>query len=1168
MLSVDLLDKYLATSGRVFVSGSQALVRLPLDQARLDAARGFNTAGFISGYRGSPLGVYDSALWQAEKLLYENKIHFQPGINEDLAAAAVWGTQQVPLIGTARYDGVFSMWYGKGPGVDRSADALKHGNFAGTSPKGGVVVLCGDDHAARSSTVAHQSDHALIHCGIPVLNPVDIQDYLDLGLMAFELSRYSGCWIGFKCVTDTVDGSASVRVDQDRIVFRTPDDFEFPPDGLTIRIEVAALKQEARLFEKRLEAAKAFVRANQIDRQTMGPAGRKRLGIVATGKAWRDVVEAMNRLGVSPDEASRLGIGVWRTAMVWPLEPERIRSYAEQCDELLVIEEKRGLIEDQLAALLYNLPADRRPRLVGKHDETGAPFLSEVGELHPDQVLEAIVRRYSSLEPSDELAKRYQGVRQLSGEPEASVPVAVRSAAFCAGCPHNTSTVVPDGSMAVAGIGCHGLAGLMPERHTITGYHMGAEGAPWIGQAPFVEMPHIFQNLGDGTYFHSGLLAIRACVAANVNITYKILLNGAVGMTGGQPIEGEEFAGEVTAPHVANQVRSEGVSRIAIVSDDPAKFSGLKEQFPPGVTFSHRDLLDEVQRELREHKGVSVLIYDQSCATERRRLRKRGKLPDSEVRLFINTEVCEGCGDCGVQSNCIAIEPVETEFGRKRRINQSVCNTDLSCLRGFCPSFVTVVGGKPRPLSGKTDLAHARDLELPDPELPEIGDGYSLLVAGIGGNGVITIGAILGMAAHMEEQAVTILDNTGFAQRNGSVMSHIRLAENADRMGSARIPPGSANLVLGCDAIVAASPDSLSMMNPSSCKAVVNSFVAPTSAFAGNPDLRIESGTLLKKISDRIGPEGTFDVDATEISSALLGNALGANMFLVGFAWQAGLVPLRREAIETAIKLNGASVQMNLDAFKLGRLAKERPDILTELMRSLPQRSPAPTSLPEIVAHRRQHLTEYQNAGLADRYEALVNAVHKAETVLDGANSRLAESVARTYAKLLAYKDEYEVARLLSKQAFKQEIARNFSGDVKLHLNLAPPILSRRDPRTGRLGKREFGSWLLPLMPLLAKLRGLRGTVWDIFGHHPHRKLERALIEEYEAEIQSLIPRLNKDNYESAIAISEAFSSIRGYDVIKEDSIKKMRAKLESAKRTFRESQPGTEGKIRLIRSN
>ena len=1148
-VTVSLDDKYTAESGRVYLTGSQALVRLPLMQRRRDVAAGLNTAGFISGYRGSPLGIYDMALWQAQKHLAANHIVFQPAVNEDLAATAVWGSQQVTLIGKSRYDGVFAMWYGKGPGVDRSGDPLKHGSFAGSSRYGGVLVLCGDDHAARSSTVAHQSEHALIHFGMPILNPAHVQDYLDLGLYGFALSRYSGCWVGFKCVTDTIESSASVAVDPDRVVIRTPDDFDMPPNGLNIQLGVWPLVAESRQFEQRLVAAQAFVRANRLDRVTLGAPEGNRLGIVTTGKAWLDVLEALRHFGIDDARARELGIAVYKVAMPWPIEPQAITRFAAGCRELLIVEEKRPLIEEQLAHLLYNLPADRRPRLLGKRDLDGKPLLPSVGELAPGTVANAIRNRLLALELDDEtrnaIARTQVGQAQQAQVVAAAAGL-VRLPSFCAGCPHNTSTRVPEGSIAMGGIGCHGLATWLPERRTITLYHMGGEGAAWIGQAPFMEdMKHIFQNLGDGTYFHSGLLAVRACVAAGVDITYKILLNGAIAMTGGQPIEGESFDSRITAPHVAHQLVAEGVKRVAVVSDDPSRHD--PKDFPPQVSFHHRDELDDVQREMRGIRGVSAIIYDQSCATERRRLRKRGKLPDPPKRLFIHPEVCEGCGDCGLQSNCVALEPLETGFGRKRQINQSVCNKDYSCLKGLCPSFVTVEGGSLRKTAWTAvgDPAEAAR-SLPEPTLSGTRGPYSILVAGIGGNGVVTVGAILGMAAHLDGRGVSVLDISGLAQRNGPVTSHVRLASDDGGSHAPRIPECAADLVIGCDLVVAAGAESLSKMSTDRTTVVYNRYVAPTSAFATNPNLDFGERRFTDAIRPRVAR--MVGIDATGVARAMLGDAIGTNLFLVGHAWQLGLIPIRRESIEQAIRLNGAAVPLNLAAFALGRIAAAHPERVDKWLGGTAREGAQPPAetLADVIAERVRLLTDFQNAALADRYVALVERVRAREREVTGREGPLSNAVARAYAGVLYYKDEYEVARLYSSEAFRRRLQSVFEGDYRIRFNLAPPLIARRG-KDGRPRKMSFGPWMMPVFALLARLKWLRGTAFDPFGYTAHRRLERALPAEYEKLVAHLLERLTPGNAEAIARIAESYVRVRGFDVVKEAKLEEVRRSVEQA---------------------
>jgi indolepyruvate ferredoxin oxidoreductase len=868
LAAVSLDDKYTLESGRVYLSGVQAMVRLPMMQRQRDRAAGLETAGFISGYRGSPLGGYDLNLWRARRFLANNDIRFEPGINEDLAATAVWGSQQLNVLPGAKYDGVFAIWYGKGPGLDRSGDPIKHGNFAGASPHGGVLVMVGDDHGAKSSSLAHQSDHAFIHFGMPVFNPATVQDYLDLGLYGWALSRYSGCWVGFKCVTETVDSSASVSVDPERVEIKIPEDFEMPEGGLNMRWPDSPLAQEERLFRHRLRAVEAFARANRLDRVTIdGP--RRRLGIVTSGKAYLDVRQALDELGLGEAEAAELGLSVYKVAMPWPLEPEGLRRFAQGLEEIVVVEEKRPVIEDQVAKLLYNLDGER-PRLVGKGDERGAPLLPVDGELTPAGVARAIGGRLLRLAPTPELERRVKELPpDLTLPPWGGGPAdsLVRLPYFCSGCPHNTSTNVPEGSLAMAGIGCHSMAIWMPERHTLFFSQMGGEGVPWIGQAPFTETKHIFQNLGDGTYYHSGLLAIRASVAAGVNITYKILFNDAVAMTGGQPVEGQ-----ITVPEIARQVEAEGVKRIVVVSDEPDKYPP-GAGFPARATFHHRDELDRLQRELRQWPGVSALIYDQTCAAEKRRRRKRGEYPDPPRRMFINDAVCEGCGDCSVQANCVSIEPVETEFGRKRRINQSSCNKDYSCLRGFCPSFVTVHGGAPRKLSGsaggKAGAESKLFAALPLPQVADASSPYGVLVTGIGGTGVITVGALLGMAAHLEGKGCSVLDMTGLSQKNGAVATHIRIADNSEDLHSVRIASRGADLLLGCDIVVASGAEALSRVAPGRAHAVINSHLLPTPAFQTNPDLELSAEGMKRAIREAAGENRSDFVDATGLATAM-----------------------------------------------------------------------------------------------------------------------------------------------------------------------------------------------------------------------------------------------------------------------------------------------------------
>jgi len=1139
LAAVTLDDKYALESGRVYLTGTQALVRLPLMQRQRDRAAGLNTAGYISGYRGSPLGGFDQALWQARKFLERQDIRFQPGTNEDLAATSIWGTQQLHLFPGARHDGVFGIWYGKGPGVDRSGDAFKHANYAGTSRHGGVLALGGDDHTAKSSTVAHQSEPAFIAAGMPVIHPASVQEYLDLGLHGFALSRFSGLWAAMKVLSETVDSSASVQVDPGRVTI-VPPDFALPPDGLHIRWPDDWLGQEKRVITQRLPAALAYWRANRLDGLAFGAADA-RFGIVTVGKSFGDVRQALDDLGIDEAEARRIGLAVYKVALVWPLETEGLRAFASGKREILVVEEKRPLIEQQVKDALFNEPADRRPAVTGKQDDRGAALLRSDGELTPAEIAEALVRRLGIEALSPPARARWETIAARRSRQQANRPAVVRTPYFCSGCPHNSSTKVPEGSMAMAGIGCHTMA-ISMERETRTFTHMGAEGAPWVGASQFSDTPHMFQNLGDGTYFHSGYMAVRHAVAAGTNITYKILYNDAVAMTGGQPHDGQ-----VTPWTISRQVHAEGVRRIALVSDEPDKYPPGTD-WAPGVTFHHRDTLDAVQRELREWQGVSVLIYDQTCAAEKRRRRKRGAFPDPQRRVFINTAVCEGCGDCSTQSNCLSVVPVETAMGAKRAIDQSSCNKDFSCLKGFCPSFVTVEGGAVRKgrAAPRADAARSEPPLPADPALPSLdGRPYGILVTGIGGTGVVTIGAILGMAGHLEGLGVSVLDQLGMAQKGGAVVSHVRLAASPEQLTAVRLGQGGADLLLGCDLVVSAGADALARLDTGVSHAVVNTHETITGDFTRNRDLAFPANTLRLAIEAAAGAGAVDFVDAQRLATALLGDAMATNMFMLGYAWQLGRVPISASALERAIELNGAAVAMNLAAFRWGRRAAADPASVAalatpaEIVR-LPAR---PQTLAEIVAHRSAHLVGYQNEALAARYRALVDRVASRETALTPGRTTLAEAVARNYAKLLAYKDEYEVARLHADAAFCAALDGQFESEFRLRFHLAPPLLSDRDPVTGHLMKREFGGWVLPVFRVMAKLKGLRGTAFDIFGWTAERRAERALIATYERWIDSVLAGLTADRHALAVEIATLPDAIRGYGHVKEAAMAKAHAR-------------------------
>jgi indolepyruvate ferredoxin oxidoreductase len=1153
LAEVSLEDKYTLEKGRVFLTGTQALIRLLLLQRERDRRAGLNTAGFVSGYRGSPLGGLDQSLWRAKKHLESHHVRFQPGVNEDLAATAIWGTQQVGMFAGAKYDGVFGMWYGKGPGVDRCGDVFKHANSAGTSKHGGVLVLAGDDHAAKSSTLAHQSEHILKACCIPVLNPANVQDYLDFGLHGYAMSRYSGCWIGFKCVTDVVESGASVLVDPERVQVKLPADFSMPEGGLNIRWPDGFLEQEMRLLDWKVYAALAYVRANGLDR-VVWDSPDARLGIVTTGKSFGDTMQALADLGIDESLARDIGLRVYKVAMSWPLEPQGARRFARGLEEILVVEEKRQLIEYQIKEELYTWEAGKRaPRVVGKFDDNGEWSRAEgqpAGtwllpahyEHNPAIVARAIARRLDKLGLAARLGSRFRERLAFLDFKEKALAAprvtAIRQPYFCSGCPHNTSTRVPEGSRATAGIGCHFMAVWM-DRNTSTFTHMGAEGAPWIGQAPFTDEKHIFANLGDGTYFHSGLLAIRAAVAAKVNMTYKILYNDAVAMTGGQ-----QHDGPLDPAMISRQIAAEGVTPIVIVTDEPEKYPA-GTHWAPGVTVRHRDDLDAVQRWLREQSGVSALIYDQTCASEKRRRRKRNAYPDPAKRAVINEMVCEGCGDCSTKSNCLSVEPLETEFGRKRAINQSTCNKDFSCLKGFCPSFVTVEGGQLR--KGRR-VAPAVGDEFPAiPEAPPapLAEPYGVLVTGIGGTGVITIGQILGMAAHLEGKGVSVLDMSGLAQKYGAVMSHVRIAQRADQLHVARLGTGDACLIIGCDLVVTASADALDKMSAARTRAAVNATTTPTAAFVKNPDWQLPGTNLQHDVSQACGGQGVEFVPAAEIATALMGDSIATNMFMLGFAWQKGWVPLGRASIERAIELNGVAVDFNLKSFLWGRRAAVDLERVRRI--AFPAEVVAigehfSRNLAELVERRVQHLTDYQSAAYAARYRALVERVRATEQERVG-GTKLAEAVARHYAKLLAYKDEYEVARLYADGAFTKKIANMFEGDYKVKFHLAPPLLARPDPRTGEPKKMQFGPWMMLPFRVLSRLKFLRGTALDVFGRTAERRMERALVGEYERTVQALLEGLTRDNHALAVEIASLPETIRGFGHIKAKSVEAARRK-------------------------
>jgi indolepyruvate ferredoxin oxidoreductase len=1139
-----LTTKFEAQTGRVYMSGIQALVRLLMVQSQRDRLAGVHTAGFVSGYRGSPLGGLDNMLWRMESALAENSVTFTPGLNEELAATSVWGSQQAVLGGRGAVDGVFGLWYAKGPGVDRSLDALKHANLAGTSRLGGVLAIAGDDHTSQSSTLPSQSDPTLIAAGIPILNPASVQEYLDYGLIGYGMSRYAGVWIGFKAQAETVESSASIAIDPLRITLVEPTDFVAPSDGLHIRWPDAPLAQEARLFGPKLAAAQAYARANGLDRLITNPR-RARLGIVTSGKNYLDVRQALVELGIDLARAEALGIRIYKIGMSWPLEPQNALRFAEGLEDLLVVEEKQGVIEGQLTRLLFNLAADRRPMLVGKTDEQGATLLTALGELTPTAVARALFLRLKRLGHDDpEMEERVDRLQAVERDAAEAATQLTRTPFYCSGCPHNSSTRLPDGSRALAGIGCHGMAIYMPERRTTNFSQMGGEGAAWIGQAPFSRDAHIFQNLGDGTYAHSGVLGLRAAIAAKVNVTFKILFNGTVAMTGGQPAEGG-----FTVAQISRQVAAEGVGRIEIVTEDVDRYVGVTD-LAPGTKVHDRAELDTIQRALREEPGVTVLIYDQGCAAEKRRMRKRGQAVDPDRRIFINSDVCEGCGDCSTASNCVSVVPLETELGRKRAIDQSSCNKDYSCIEGFCPSFVTVEGGSLRKRASAS-LQPPQPDELPEPVPPALDHPYGILIAGVGGTGVVTIGALLGMAAHLEGKGCTVSDFTGLSQKGGAVTSHVRISTSADELHAVRIGSGGADLLLGYDAVVSASPQVLARLDSGGSHAVIDPYVAPPAGFVTDPDLDFGIRRVRKSFERTVAADRLAFVEAHSVAMKLVGDAIAGNCFLLGFAFQKGLIPLSFAAIQRAIEINGAAVKMNGEAFAWGRLAAHDPSRLAALTQGPAEAPAVAPTLDDLIARRSEALVRYQDQAYAARYQASVALARHAGQKSGDTDELFARTVAEGLFKLMAYKDEYEVARLYTDGGFEQRLREQFEGDFTLRFSLAPPIFARRDPVTGRSRKRSYGGWMLPAMKLLARARGLRGTRFDPFGYLADRKLERSLIREYEDLILKIATDLTAQNLDIAVELAALPQRMRGFGHIKDANIQKARADQAALLRRF-----------------
>jgi indolepyruvate ferredoxin oxidoreductase len=1106
-------------------------------QKERDRRAGLNTAGYVTGYRGSPLGTLDLQFIRAQRALDKYDVRFQAGVNEDIAATAIWGSQQAELRGEGKFDGVFGLWYGKGPGVDRTGDVFRHANFAGTSKHGGVLALMGDDHTAESSTTAHQSEYHFIDVMIPILNPAGVQEILDYGLYGWAMSRFCGSWVALKSMHETVESTAVIDGSLERVNIVMPQDFAMPEGGLNIRLRDTVLGQEARLHDYKRDAMLAFVRANKLNKYITSGGRRPKIGIITVGKSYLDVRQALDELGIDEVKCNDLGIRLYKIGCPWPISRDDLKQFADGLELIIVVEEKRSLIEVQVREELYGTA--NQPVCIGKKDERGNWLFPVKGALDPNEVAICIGERIlQRVGPNDAIAARVAALKEAQRILAETQDVAVRIPYFCSGCPHNSSTVVPEGMRAYAGIGCHYMAQWM-DRSTLGFTQMGGEGANWIGEAPFSKRPHVFQNLGDGTYNHSGYMAIRGAIASGVNITYKILFNDAVAMTGGQANDGG-----LTVPQIARQVAAEGAKHVVVVTDEPWKYS-KQEDWPRGLTIHHRDELITVQQELAKIQGVTVLIYDQTCAAEKRRRRKRGLFPDPDKRVVINDLVCEGCGDCGVKSNCVSVQPLETEWGRKRTIDQSSCNKDFSCVKGFCPSFVTVHGGK---LKQGTGVAATHDtVPLPQPTLPAIGQTYDIIVTGVGGTGIVTIGGILGMAAHLEGKGVGVLDMAGLAQKGGAVYSHMRIAERPEDIHAIRIAAGGADLVLGGDMVVAGNKKVLAAVKHGKTEMVINLAEFLPGDFTRNADFSLPTERLKRAILADAGRDKTHFIDATRAATALFGASVGANIFLVGYAYQLGAIPLAAASIERAIELNGEAVDMNKAAFEWGRRAVVEPAVVEALVKPAPEAtSDARTlsqSFDEVVARRVAFLTAYQNATYAARYRRLVEKAQAAEAARTPGKTGLADAVARYLFKLMAYKDEYEVARLYSDGAFVKQVNSELGGEhLRFRVHLAPPLLARRDQATGEPKKMTFGPWIFPLFALLAKFKVLRGTAFDPFGYSTERKTERALVSDYEALLDEVLAKLDAGNHHIAVGLAAIPEKIRGFGHVKMRHLKAAKA--------------------------
>jgi len=1137
--------KYTQETDRIYLSGIQALVRLPLDQHRADQRRGLRTATFISGYRGSPLGGLDQTLQRERKLLEAHHVVFSSGLNEDLGATAIFGSQMVGLFPRPKYDGVVGMWYGKAPGVDRTGDAFKHANYAGVGKNGGVLALVGDDPLSKSSTLPSHSEVALYDALMPTIFPGNVQEILDLGLHGFMLSRISGLWVGMKIVTNVADEAATAEASPDRVAPVIPTvELDGRPFQHAINVNLIppyGLDMERTLHHARLELARLYAYENKLNPVTV-PTPDAWLGIMTAGKTYYDVRQALLELGLDDHALRRYGIRILKVGMLFPMEPRAVRDFARGLEEILVVEEKRSFIEMFAKDVLYGMPD--RPRIVGKHDEEDRLLVPIVGELDPDTIALAIARRLARKLRVESVEARLRHLDELKQRPK---PLSLaRTAYFCSGCPHNRSTVVPEGAVAAAGIGCHGMA--MGMDRGITGItHMGAEGAQWVGIAPFTETPHLFQNIGDGTLFHSGSLAINYAIAAGVNITYKILYNAAVAMTGGQ-----EAAGALPIPALTRRLEADGVKRIIITTDHPENYKGVS--IASNCEVWHRDRILEAQSVLATIPGVTVLLHDQQCAAEKRRLRKRGRQADPQTRVYINEAVCEGCGDCGRKSNCLSVQPVQTEFGRKTQIHQSSCNKDYSCLLGDCPSFLTVEPG------GETAARQRRltplDALLPEPVLRVPRESFALHMMGIGGTGVVTVNQILGTAAMLDGRHVRGLDQTGLSQKGGPVVSDLRIDSRPIEISN-KVSAGGADLYLGFDLLVSTDPVNLDKAESGRTIAVVSTSKIPTGRMVVDTTVEFpELGGTLMSIDRVSRKDANVYLDAQAMAEGLFNDHMATNFIMVGAAYQAGALPISADSLEQAIRLNGVSVDMNLLAFRWGRMAVidarrveaavqtatgkvETPRVLSAEALALVNATGAQGELRRLLEIRVPELIAYQNAAYARQYTEFVTRVAREEAQKTPGRTGLSEAVARHLFKLMAYKDEYEVARLHLSAALAVELRTRFGPSARYYWHLHPPLLRA----LGLKKKIRLGSWFTGAFSMLAALKGLRGTALDVFGYAEVRREERALIGEYRALVERALAALSPERHDTAVALAELPDMIRGYESVKLDNVKQFRAR-------------------------